>query len=124
MEWLVLALWILVLAIGLPLAAGAIYGRVSLGLVGLTAAGGLAVIVIYLMEGQPAALAWAAAGIALLGSLAVSVGAVNLVSDRDSVTTASPAEATEAGLAGVQLPLFWVTMILTILVALEIGTST
>lgn len=123
MEWLTLALWILVLAIGLPLAAGAIYGRVSLGLEGLAAVAGLAVMVIYLLEGQPVSLAWAAAGIALLGSLAVSVGAVNLVSDRETATAADPAEATEAGLAGVVLPLFWVTMILTVLVALEIGTS-
>jgi hypothetical protein len=126
MEWLALALWISVLLVALPLARGVLQGRFSLGLQAMAAGAGLALIVGFLStDNNQETLAWIASGVALVGLLATSAGAVSLIVDHeDGVSVSTGAEEFESGLAGVQLPLFSVTLILTLMVALGIGTST
>lgn len=124
MEWVALALWITVFLIALPLAKGALRGIFSLGLQALAAGAGLALIIIYICLDEPSTLAWVASGVALIGALAVLVAAATLTSDEEPVVSASiVTEEIEAGLAGLQLPFFLVTLILTAVAALGIGTS-
>jgi hypothetical protein len=125
-EWVTLALWVLVLLVAAPLSVGLLSGRVSLGLQAMAAGTGLALIIVYLIVDDPVALAWIASGVALIGLLATLAGAVGLMSDREDGVraVATAADELEAGLTGVQLPLFGVTLILTVLLALEVGTPT
>jgi hypothetical protein len=125
-EWVTLALWVLVLFVALPLGVGLLNGRISLGLQAMAAGTGLALIIVYLIVDDPVALAWVASGVAFVGLLATLAGAVNLMSDREDgiPATATAVDELEAGLAGVQLPLFGVTLVLTVLLALEVGTPT
>jgi hypothetical protein len=122
-EWLTLALWLLVLLIALPLGAGLLHGRVSLGLQAMAAGAGLALIVVYVIVGD-SALAWVASGVALIGLLATVTGAVNLISAREDGVPAvsTSAEEVEAGLAGAQVPFFSVTLIVTLSLALGLST--
>jgi hypothetical protein len=125
-EWVTLALWVLVLLVAAPLSVGLLSGRVSLGLQAMAAGTGLALIIVYLIVDDPVALAWIASGVALIGLLATLAGAVGLMSGREDGVraVATAADELEAGLTGVQLPLFGVTLILTVLLALEVGTPT
>lgn len=124
MEWLTLATWIAVFLIAVPLAAGLAQGRVSLALQAVAASAGLVLIIVYLGTGDPQSLAWVATGAALVGLLAVAVGAASLVSDRVRTMSANSmkAEEHEATLAGVQLPLFGTALAVTSLVGLGVGT--
>lgn len=123
MQWLTLFMWIVVVAIALPLSAGAAYGRASLGLQALAAFGGLAIL-IAVCSGRPAHLAWWAFGCGVIGVFAVSVASASLTAERGGVPERiERAEEHEASLAGVQLPLLATTTILTLLVALDIGLS-
>ncbi len=126
MEWLTLILWVSVLLIALPLGRGVLQGRFSLGLQATAAGTGLALIIGYLSgDNNEQTLAWIASGVALVGLLATLAGAASLIVDHeDRVAVSTSAEEFEAGLAGVQLPLYSVTLIVTVAVALGIGTST
>ncbi len=123
MEWFALFVWVIVFFIALPLGAGLFRGRISLGVQALAASAGLALLIIYI-GGEPSAWAWAASIAGVVGVLAVFVAAVGLVSDREPAVAATNqrAEELEAKLAGVQLPLLVVAALLTMLVALGIGT--
>jgi len=125
MEWLTLAIWTFVLLIALPLGRGMAYGAISLGVQAMAAGAGFALLIVYVIADEPATLAWVAAGLAVVGVLAVAVGAMRLTSERESTVSAGSlrGEEHEAGLAGVQLPLFMTTLALTIVTALGIGTS-
>lgn len=125
MEWFTLVVWVIVLLIALPLAGGVLSGRISLGLQAMAAAGGLALMIAYVAGSKAGALAWVASALALLGVLAVFAGALSLLSDRQSFgyVPALRIEERQAGLAGVQLPMFCVTLVLSVMVALGIGTS-
>jgi len=126
MEWLTLAVWTLVLLIALPLGKGLAYGAISLGVQAMAAGAGFALLIAYVIADEPATLAWVAAGLAVVGVLAVAVGAARLTSERESAASAGSlrSEEHEAGLAGVQLPLFMTALAMTIMIALGIGTST
>jgi len=122
-EWLTLALWLLVLMIALPLGAGLLHGRLSLGLQAMAAGAGLVLIVVYVIVGD-STLAWVASGVALIGLLATLIGVMNLISAREDgvAPVSTSADEVEAGLAGAQVPFFGVTLILTLALALGIST--
>jgi hypothetical protein len=89
MAWLTLTVWVLLLLIALPLAHGVLLGRISLGLQAIAAGAGHVLMTSYVSVDYPAALAWVASGVALIGVLAVSAAAVNLTSDRDHTVSAT-----------------------------------
>ena len=123
MAWLTLGVWIITFLIALPVGAGLLQGRTSLGIQALAVSVGLVTLIIYLSAGEPSGWAWAASIAGALGLLALSVGAAGLTSDRDSFAANSQqVDEHEALLAGVELPLLLVAVLLAAFVAL-VGTS-
>ena len=122
MEWLGLAMWIIVAAIALPLGRHALTETAVLGLQALAAGGGLALCAVFLAVGRPPILAWGAAALALIGLAAVTGAAVWLASDARSVSAAGQgAEETDALLAGLVLPLFGLAAVFALLTAFDVG---
>jgi hypothetical protein len=101
MEWLALALWILLAVVALPLGRGA-FAAPPLGLQPPLALAGLALSVIFAVDGLPG-VAWAAFGVALAGVVTLGAGAAELIRDEEST---DPATARDATFAGVALPLY------------------
>ncbi|HTR89496.1 MAG TPA: hypothetical protein VMG62_05240 [Solirubrobacteraceae bacterium] len=125
MEWLAIVIWLLIAALALPLGGGAALGRGSLAVQAIAGVGGFALLAIYVIVGtNPATLAWVACGLGVLGVLAMAVAAAGLTSDHEGggLVGLEGLEEHVALLAGVQLPLFAVAALFTMLVALEIGT--
>jgi hypothetical protein len=125
MEWLAIVIWLLVAALALPLGGGAALGRGSLAVQALAGIGGFALLVVYVVVGDnPATLAWVACGLGVLGLLAMAFAAAGLTSDHEGggLVGLEGMEEHVALLAGVQLPMFAVAALITMLVALEIGT--
>ncbi len=123
MQWFTLLIWLLVVMLALPLSGGVLLGRAALAVQATAAVAGLALLVVFVATDEPAALAWIACGLALLGAVAMVFAVAGLTSDRPGpVSGAQALEEHAASLAGAQLPLFIVAALLTMLVALEIGT--
>jgi hypothetical protein len=124
MQWFTLLIWLLVATLALPLSGGVLLGRAALAVQALAAVGGLTLLVVFVATGEPSALAWIACGLGLLGALAMVFAVAGLTSDQSGVSAAYAERLEEhaASLAGAQLPLFIVAVLLTLLVALEIGT--
>jgi hypothetical protein len=124
MQWLTLAMWILVAMLALPLSRGAAYGRASLGVQALAAIGGLA-LSIAVCAGGALQLAWWALGCGALGVLAVAAPTAGLTAEREGTAAVQVErlEEHEAALAGVQLLLFVLAAIFATLVALDIGLA-
>jgi hypothetical protein len=125
MASLTIAVWFITLLLALPLGAGLLQGRMSLGGQALAVSGGFALLIVYVSVGEPAELAWVASFLGALGVLALSVGAVGLVRDEKPVLTATNQRTNEheALLAGVELPLLIAAALLAVLAALGIGTA-
>jgi hypothetical protein len=122
MEWLALAMWIIVAAIALPLGRHALSETAVLGLQALAGGGGLALCAFFLAVGRPQILAWGAFALGVTGLGAVTVAAVWLASDARSVSAAGQgAEEADALLVGLVLPLFGIAALFSLLVALDVG---
>jgi hypothetical protein len=123
MEWLALVIWLLVAAIGAPLAITGLFVSPALALQALLGVGGLALCVLYIALGGGSALAWGSAAAAGLGVLAVLAGTAALVSDsRHGRGAGQTAEEVAASLAGVQLGLFGVAGAIVAMAALGLNT--
>jgi hypothetical protein len=124
MQWVALTLWILVTALALPLSRGAAYGRASLGVQALAALGGLALSAT-VCAGGALQLGWWAVGCGALGVFAVGTAAAGLMAEREGAVAVQVErlEEQEAGLAGVQLLLFALAMMPSMLVALDVGLA-
>lgn len=124
MQWLALTLWVIVVAVALPLSIGAAYGRVSLGVQAPAAVGGLG-LSIAVCDGAPLSLAWWGVGCGAIGALSVSVAAASLTAERDGGVPIRMESAEEhaAGLAGLQLVMVVTVTIVTALVALDVGVA-
>ena len=123
MQWLTLAVWIVVALLALPLGRGALYGRASLGVQALAAIGGLALMAAVCAGGSPE-LAWWAVGCGGVGVVAMGVASAGLTAERAEVAVGMASlEEHEAGLAGAQLLLMGLAAILSMLVGLEIGLA-
>jgi len=101
MEWLALVLWLVLLAVALPLGRGA-FAAPPLGLQPPLAIAGLALAVLFAANGA-AGLAWAAFAVALAGVATLGAGAAQLIRDEE---TTDPAVGYDAAFAGVALPLY------------------
>jgi len=122
MEWLALAVWVVIVALALPLGLGAILGRISLGVQALAALGGLALLIVICIEGL-STVAWVALGLAGLGTLATGAGAIGLTSEAAAPTGYGAVEEQQAGLAGVQIIFYLLAVLITLMVALNIGLA-
>jgi hypothetical protein len=119
MEWLVLVNWLLVLPLASLLGGSTLTGKVALGLPPLAAIGGLALTVIYLIEGSGDGLVWGSVACAAVGILSTGVGAVALVqSDGGAI------DELNAGFAGLALPFFATAGLLAMLVPLDVVPGT
>jgi hypothetical protein len=115
MEWVTLAMWIIVLLTAAPLAI-AVGSAPSLLLAGPIAIAGLVLTVLWEVLDDGDWPAWAAVGVAVLGTLIVSVGAYRLISDERPVVSAAVEESAALG-TGVALPMFIVAGCLSLLLA-------
>jgi hypothetical protein len=124
MQWVALTVWVVVAMLALPLSRGVAYGRASLGVQALAGIAGLALMV-EVAAGGALALGWWAGGCGALGVVAVGVAAAGLTSEQAGVGTleVERLEEHEAGLAGVQLLLFGVATICSVMVALNVGMA-
>ena len=115
MEWLSLAIWIIIILVGTPLGAAAVMGALGLGVQVLFAIAGLAFCSLFILGGGAEWLAWGAFAAAILGELAVVSGASQLIDESRSVSRAgSAAEESAALVAGVQAGLYPVAAALAI----------
>lgn len=115
MDVVAVAIWFLVAALALPVAGGALSGAAGLGAQPIAAMGGLALcILFFVIDGAPDWAAWGAFGLACVGIVADVHGANSLLSSERPVSAdLQAAEELEAGLLGVQLPLFGVAALLS-----------
>ncbi len=124
MEWLSLVVWTIIAALALPLAAGAIFGRMSLGVQALAGIGGLALLIVICIEGLLTGVAWTAVGLGFLGALASMIAGFSLSSEHGGLIRGVEAvEEQQAMMVGAQMMLFMVAAMLTLLVALNVGRA-
>ncbi|MDX6725327.1 MAG: hypothetical protein QOK49_132 [Baekduia sp.] len=123
MEWVALMVWILVAALALPVALGALSGAPGLGLQVVAAIGGLALCALFIILDGPRWAGWLTVAMAVVGVLADVWGAEALLSDERSVSAdLQGAEELEAGLLGVQLPLFGVALLCSLCLGVDLVT--
>ncbi len=107
MEWLSLAVWIIIVIIGTPLGAAAVMGAWGLGVQVLFSIAGVAFCTLFILGGGAEWLAWGTFAAAILGELAVVSGASQLMDESRSISIAgSAAEESAAAAAGVQVCLY------------------
>jgi hypothetical protein len=123
MEWVALMVWIIVVMLALPIAAGSLSGSPGLGLQAVAAIGGLVFCALFIILDGPLWAGWVAVGMAVLGIVADVWGADTLLSgDRAVSADLQGLEELEAGLLGVQLPLFGVALLCTLCLGVDLVT--
>jgi hypothetical protein len=123
MEWLALCVWILIALLALPVALGALSGALGLGLQAVAAIGGVVFCALFILLDGPEWAGWLAVGMAGLGVVTDLWGAERLLSDeRPAVAGLQDVEELEAGILGVQIPLFGVALILSVCLGLGVAT--
>jgi hypothetical protein len=119
MEWLALVIWVILAAVGIPLAALVGVASPTLGLQAVAVGAGLALCVLFIALAGGSALLWCGVGVALVGLVAVAVGSARLTSgDRSVSVVGQRAEEHAALLAGIQGPLFGLVAGVSVLAAL------
>jgi hypothetical protein len=123
MEWVALMVWIIVALLALPVAAGALSGSIGLGLQAVAAIGGLVFCALFIILDGPLWTGWLAVGMAGLGIVTDVWGADTLLSGERTVTAdLQDLEELEAGLLGVQLPLFGVALLCSLCLGVDLVT--
>ncbi len=122
MEWVGLVVWVIVLMLAGPVAAGGGLSAPALGIVPPLAIGGLASCILYLIT-EKEWLAWLSAGLGVGGAVVAATGAAVLVSDTPGAATASQTlEEHAAGLAGAVIPLLLTAAFAMTLAAVGVTT--
>ena len=125
MDVLGLIIWLVVALTALPLGRHALNENAALGLQAMTAGGGFVFTALFIALDHHAIWAWLAFACGVVGTLAVSYAAAWLMSDTRAVSPAGVgAEALDAMLAGVIIPLYAFAAFLSLLMALNIGIVT
>jgi hypothetical protein len=123
MEWVALVVWIVVAMLALPVAAGALSGSIGLGLQAVAAIGGLVFCALFIILDGPLWTGWLAVGMAVLGIVTDVWGADTLLSAERRVSAdLQGLEELEAGLLGVQLPLFGVALLCSLCLGVNLVT--
>lgn len=123
MEWVALMVWIVIVLLAMPVAAGSLSGVPGLGLQVVAAIGGVVFCALFIILDGPLWTGWLAVAMACAGVVADIWGAEALLSDAHPVSAGlQPAEELEAGLLGVQLPLFGVALLCSLCLAVNLVT--
>jgi hypothetical protein len=86
MEWVALMVWIVIAALAVPVALGALSGAPGLGLQVVAAIAGLALCALFIILDGPRWAGWLTVALAVAGVLADVWGAGALLSDERSVS--------------------------------------
>jgi hypothetical protein len=116
-EFLALLIWLLLAGTGAVLGPFAFMVPGS-GLSALAGLGGMTACILFIVLGAPDWAAWAQVGLALLGILGATLAAAQLSNDR--VISGSVGEELQAGVVGLQLPIYCAVMFVTLLTALQV----
>jgi hypothetical protein len=119
MEWVALLIWALVVMLALPISTAALSGAAGLGLQAPAAVAGLALCALFIIFDGPTWMGWVTVGVAVVGIMADTLGADELLSEDFPV---SDAGELSAGLLGVQLPLFGVALLTSLCLGLHLAT--
>jgi hypothetical protein len=123
MEWVALMVWIVIALLALPVAFGALSGAPGLALQAVAAIGGLVFVALFIILDGPRWTGWMAVGLAVVGIVAGLSGAERLLSDdRPASADLQGMEELEAGLLGVQLPLYGVVLLCSLGLGLHLAT--
>jgi hypothetical protein len=123
MEWVALMVWIVIALMALPVALGALSGAPGLALQAVAAIGGLVFVALFIILDGPVWTGWVAVGLAVLGIVADLWGAERLLSDNRPVSAdLQGVEELEAGILGVQLPLFGVALLCSLCLGVNLVT--
>lgn len=123
MEWVALLVWITVASLALPVAAGALSGVPGLGMQAVAAIGGLVFCALFIILDGPLWTGWLAVGMAVVGIMTDLWGAETLLSGERVVSAdLQGMEELEAGLLGVQLPLFGVALLCSLCLGVDLVT--
>jgi hypothetical protein len=123
MEWVSLMVWIVIALLALPVAFGALSGAPGLALQAVAAIGGLVFVALFIILDGPQWTGWMAVGLAIAGIVGDLWGAEHLLSDSRSVSAdLQGVEELEAGLLGVQLPLFGVALLCSLCLGVGLAT--
>jgi hypothetical protein len=123
MEWVALLVWIVVVMLALPVAAGALSGAPGLGVQAVAAIGGLVFCALFIILDGPLWTGWLAVGMAVLGIVTDVWGAETLLSEERAVSAdLQGIEELEAGLLGVQLPLLGVALLCSLCLGVDLVT--
>ena len=119
MEFLALAIWLLLAGTGAILLPHAVTTP-GAGLAALAGLGGLTVCILYIGLDAPNWAGWTQLALTLLGVLGAALTAARVCDDR--FTSGSGAEALQATIAGVLLPLYGALVFIAALIATH-GTN-
>jgi len=123
MEWVALMVWILIALLAMPVALGALSGAPGLALQAVAAIGGLVFCALFIILDGPRWTGWLAVGLAVAGIIADLWGTEHLLSDDRPVSAdLQPVEELEAGILGVQLPLFGVALLCSLCLGVDLVT--
>jgi hypothetical protein len=123
MEWVALMVWIVIALLAMPVALGALSGAPGLALQAVAAIGGLVFVALFIVLDGPLWTGWMAVGLAVLGIVTGLWGAERLLSDDRSVSAdLQGIEELEAGILGVQLPLFGVALLCSLCLGVNLVT--
>ena len=121
MEWIGLLVWVIVLTVAGPMAAGGLTAP-AVGLAPPIAIGGIASCVLYVIT-EHEWLAWLSAGLGVGGAVVSAIGAAALVSDVPRPAASSQLlEETAAGAAGAVIPLMLTAAFAMTLAAVGVTT--
>ncbi len=116
MEFLALVTWLVLAGTGAILAPFAL-STPGAGLAALAAFGGLTACILFIVLGAPLLAGWVQVGMVALGLLGAGLAAAQLTNDR--VISGSVAEELQAGVVGLQLPIYCALAFVTLLVATQ-----
>jgi hypothetical protein len=123
MEWVALMVWIVIALLAMPVALGALSGAPGLALQAVAAIGGLVFVALFIVLDGPLWTGWMAVALAVLGIIGGLWGAERLLSDDRSVSAdLQGIEELEAGILGVQLPLFGVALLCSLCLGVNLVT--
>jgi hypothetical protein len=123
MEWVALFVWVLIAALALPVAAGALSGAPGLALQAIAVLGGLVLCALFIILDGPRWAGWLTVAMAVIAVIAALWGADALLSDgRPASPDTQPMSEVAAGLLGVELPLLGVALLCSLCLGVDLVT--
>jgi glucan phosphoethanolaminetransferase (alkaline phosphatase superfamily) len=123
MEWVAIVLWALIVGLAFPLGAAAI-AHPAFGIQVLAVLASFGFIIAFIVFGGDEWMAWAALACSVVAAIAVAAGSTWLVSgDRSVSHLGQRVEETLAAVAGLELPLIGIGILINLGVAVGLTTT-